>query len=807
MRQTALAVAALLLFAAAGAMAHVKNIEPGDEAVVVVTDGARIEITPITDEIIRVATLSMDSHEKFEPSKSVVLKPGNVDFRVNSSPNSVEVVTDSTTVKVDRKTGLLSFLDARGQELISEASVPSNLQEERFFTFTGKGGDHFYGAGERGHSFLLNGDTLVMYNRQNYGYTAGDPRINQMNITVPYFVSDKGYGILFDDFGKGKLILGDTIEYESASHKPVSYYFINGGGNLAGATSNYTLLTGRQGLPPFWALGYITSKYGYHTQDEAVGVVDTLKNHGYPLDGMVLDLYWYGKETDMGRLEWNKEQWQDHAKMLRDLLDKGVNMVLISQPYINKIGALDNYNMLSEAGMLVKDDKGNTHDVTTWVGDAGMFDVGNPDTRRWLWNRLKGLTAEGVQGWWGDLGEPEVHPATIRHANGLTAEQYHNVYGNDWSSIIYDGLRADFPEKRPLLLMRGGTAGLQRYSVFPWSTDVSRSWGGYKPQINIMLNSSLSGLGYMSSDLGGFAVDPEKPLDPELYLRWVQMGAFTPTFRTHAQLKPEPYNYPEYEDILKEIVKDRYRWLPYNYTLSYQNATIGAPLVRPLNFNGDNPGDRYANVQDEYLWGDNVLVAPVMNPGEVRRKVLFPAGKWYDWYNARKTYSGGTEPVVDAPLDRLPLFIKAGSFIPQYMQPIENVSQYDLRFLTVRYYPSSESTSYRMFDDNRLSPTSIEDEQYRLINFGGKDTKGTAAFSLQASGHYEGEPEVMLLDLVVMDFNAAPKMIMMSNGVEMKPYDSLDAISRNGYFYDKAAHTLTLRMTWDFKSLSFFVQR
>ena len=318
---------------------------------------------------------------------------------------------------------------------------------------------NLYGAGERGHSLRLNGDTLVNFNRQNYGYTGSDPRISQMGITAPWFVSDAGYGVLFDDYNASKLILGkDSITYVSETPKPLSYYFVNGNGSMRGATSNYTLLTGRQDLPPFWALGYITSKYGYHNQQEALGAIDSLKRLDYPVDGIVFDLYWYGKETDMGRLAWNDRQFPDRRMMLDSLNGMGVHTVLINQPYINKIGAIDNYNELADGNMLTRDSLGNPHDVTTWVGEAGMLDISNPATRAWIWNKLGPLTGEGLSGWWGDLGEPEVHPLTIRHANGETASQFHNVYGNEWSKLIYEGLRRDYPDMRPLLMMRGGTA-------------------------------------------------------------------------------------------------------------------------------------------------------------------------------------------------------------------------------------------------------------------------------------------------------------------------------------------------------------
>lgn len=789
-----------LIAARTSAPGRVRSVTPSGNTVTVKTDSALIAITPMSKGIIRVATLPADSKEIFPVSQAAILHP-DARYRVSSSPEGVVVETDSMKVTVNRATGLLTFTNAGGEVILTESAGAVNTPGNRVITLRPAVGASFYGAGERGHSMRLNGDTMVMYNRQNYGYGKGDSRISQMNITVPYVVTDKGVGILFDDYSKGELALGDVIEYSSESPAPVAYYVINGNGSMAGATDGYTLLTGRQELPPFWSLGYITSKYGYRTQDEALGVIDTLKSRGYPVDGMVLDLYWYGEETDMGRFEWNKEQWPDHKKMLADLKKQGVNMVIISQPYINKKGAIDNYNELVAKGLTTRDSEGNNHDVTIWVGESGMFDVSNPATREWLWNRYRTLTEEGVEGWWGDLGEPEVHPSTIVHHNGLTAEQYHNVYGNEWSRLIYEGFKKDFPDKRLMLLMRGGTAGLQRYSVFPWSTDVARSWEGLQPQVNIMLNSGLSGLGYMSSDLGGFAVDPKHPLNPELYVRWLQMGAFTPTFRTHAQLKPEPYNYPAQEDIARKFIKMRYEWLPYNYTLAYENTTTGAPLARPLNFRGENPGKEYSNVQDEYLWGDNVLIAPILEQGKRSRKVLFPAGTWINWNNPSLSYKGGSTATVKAPLDELPMFVRAGSFIPQYKQPIENVTQYDPQLLTVKYFPANEKSSFTMFEDDRVSTTSISDEAYQLITFEGERKGAEIAIGLSSKGSYKGAPEVRLMTLEIVGVKKLPKAVTLSNGMTMEKAASPKVIRQSGYYYDASTSTLMLRFPWDGKPL------
>lgn len=790
----------LSLLAVLAASAGVLTV--GNTVQVTTPDGM-VQVEPLNDNIFQVNFWKNGQPVALNVSQAKAMKADQSNIRMSAGQTAVELISPTTRVSIDKLTGRVSFFDNQGNRLLSEKDGISADGLRKTVTLTPAGNEFFYGAGERGHSLTLNGDSLVMYNRQNYGYTAGDPRISQMNITMPWVISSRGYGILFDDYSKAGLQLTDSlITYSTESPRPLSYFFVNGDGSLAGATDQFTLLTGRQQLPPFWTLGYITSKYGYHNQAETLGAVDSLKTRGYPLDGIVLDLYWYGKETDMGRLEWNPQQWPDHKKMLADLKEKGVNTILISQPYINKIGALDNYNMLAAKGMLVKDSAGQVKDVTTWVGDAGMFDVSNPDTRRWLWNRYKTLTDDGVAAWWGDLGEPEVHPSGMVHANGETTEQYHNAYGNEWSRIIYEGFRSEYPDRRIMMLMRGGTAGLQRYNVFPWSTDVSRSWEGFQPQINIMLGSGLSGLAYMSSDVGGFAVDPKHPYDPELYVRWLQQGVFSPTLRTHAQDRPEPYHYPAQEPIIRHFIKMRYQWLPYNYTLAYENATAGLPFARPLNFRADNLDAKYANVSDEYLWGDEVLVAPVMKPGARSRKLLFPAGKWYSFDKPwLRTYAGGSEATVQAPLDYLPLFVRAGAFIPLCMDDIENTTQYNPARLTVRYFPSDSWTNYTLFDDNRVSPSSLDNGEYRLTTFSGKRDASSTMVEMRGEGSYPGAPQMQTVTLEIEDTRVRPKSVSLQGipGVDaIEEAVSPKAIRQYGWYYDAAARKLIVKLTWNF---------
>ena len=767
---TLVAVAFLALAAAAQQTSFTVNDEERHQT---------ITVTAVGDDIVRVDVVPDGWNGERLPSLALDRTPkGNV--RVNNW-DDISMLRTENGVKVAWVNGTLTVgcgNDFYVTDLCERGSSTVRLLHA--------GKESFYGAGERGYSFNLAGDTLINYNAQNYGYQMGEPRTKQMGITMPMVISSKGYGIFFDDFCKSSLYLGDEgIEYTSTSPQPLSYYVISGNGRVENVVKNFTWLVGRQELPPLWTLGYITSKYGYHDQRESEGVVDTLKREGYPLDGIVFDLYWYGKEEDMGRLEWDKEQWPDHRKMLRDFKQQGVNVVTISQPYVLTNGrAIDNYRLLDPQGLFCKTDgTDTTHTVTIWVGQGGMFDVSNPATRQWLRGRYKSLTEEGVTGWWGDLGEPEKHPLEIRHHNGLTAEQYHNVYGNDWSRIIYDLFKEDYPDRRPMIMMRAGTAGLQRYSVFPWSTDVSRSWGGFQPQVTIMLNTGLSGLGYMSHDVGGFAVDPANKRDGELYIRWLQLGLFSPMLRTHSTYQAEPYNYKEFGDLTLRLIQERYAWLPYNYTLAFENARNGLPMVRPLGFYEDDMNiARYDNVWDQYLWGHDVMVAPVMQQGAVSRDITFPEGTWVDINNPARRYEGHTMVNYPAPVEVLPLFARAGAFIPRANYAMENVGDYNPDRLDIVYYPSDHPSTYTLFDDDLHSTGTLAKEKHREIQFTATPQGKTCFITINGKGNIDGDVPSKDYRLVITA-TTKPKQV------------KINGKKADGVTYDKKTGTLTIPVT------------
>lgn len=754
------------------------------ESVTVSTpDGRIVTVTPLTSNIIRVSNLAPGETEPKTPLTT--LKDTDPECIKSVSGEITNLITPSgVTVRIDSRTGGVS-INGGADRAISDSGIRTSSGGKQSISISTMGNGSFYGAGERGYSFNLAGDTLVMYNKQNYGYTAGDPRIRQMNITMPLFLSSNGYAIVFDDRAAAEMVMSNPIVYTTESKAPVSYYFINSAGSLADLTGELSLLTGRQDLPPLWSLGYITSKYGYRTQAETEGVIDTLKRAGYPVDGIVLDLYWYGKEQDMGRLDWDPVQWPDHRGMLSGLKDKGVNTVIISQPYVLRNGnGLGNYNELASKGLLLKDTLGNPQEVKIWVGEGGMFDVSNPETRAWLRERYRQLTLDGVGGWWGDLGEPEVHPESGLHANGLRTREYHNQYGNDWSSIISDLYDEEFPDRRLMTMMRGGTTGLQRYNVFPWSTDVSRSWGGLQPQVTIMLNSGLSGLGYMSHDVGGFAIDEAAPYDPELYVRWLQLGTFSPVLRTHAQRTAEPYNYPDQADIILPLIRERYRWIPYNYTLAWENASQGLPLVRPLNFY--TPSDtRLDNISDEYLWGRDILVAPIMKQGAVEREIIFPDGLWVDYNHPSRLYHGGDTIMYPAPLEVLPLFVRAGAFITLADYPMANTGDYRTDSYTINYYPYLGSSETRIFEDDLKSTDSLAEGNHAIVTLRGEASMEGISITAVSDGSYPGMDRKKELRFVVHLLDGKPSEV------------KVDGRNARGWSYDSATTSLTIPVSWN----------
>jgi len=457
-----------------------------------------------------------------------------------------------------------------------------------------------------------------------------------------------------------------------------------------------------------------------------------------------------------------------------------------------------NYEPLRQKGYFADEDVADMG----WLGanKVGLIDATNPEAMDWMWQFYKARTEEGVGGWWLDLGEPERHDGDSHHKGG-TVEQVHNEFGNLWIERVYRGLKEDFPNVRPFLMPRAGTSGMQRYSVFPWTGDIKRSWAGLQAQVPALVSAGMSGIGYMGSDVGGFSVD-NKYTDPSLYLRWIEMAVFSPMMRTHSTYLPEPYNncYASVLNDVRNYINMRYSYLPYTYTLAYENATKGTPLARPANFY-DTDNSTLRNSIDEYLWGRDILVAPVLDNSS-SRKITFPSGKWVDLNDLTKTYNGGTTIDYSAPLETLPHFGRKGSFIARFSQPtFTNTNEIDNSRLSVTYLmdDNNQTVTSMFFDDDHQSTTSLTDGAYTITRFEGSGSASGHTISVTNEGQgYAGMPSSRVYTFTVPGYtnninhveqNVAAQTSSLAKVSSKAEFDAAD----KGVYYLSPDNTLYLK--------------
>jgi oligosaccharide 4-alpha-D-glucosyltransferase len=677
----------------------------------IATTNGFINIKPYTPEVIRV-TYQRKAAEQVV-SYSTVAQPQMVKAIYADKKGEYTLSTSQLKVAINKANLSIAFI-AKNGDTLSTAKGYQQQQDGGQVDFTCNSTEAIYGGGSKGIDLNKRGHILENYNQAHGGYSYGQ---TDLNISIPLLVSNRNYGLYMDNYAQSKFDVAKTDKHKitfSTTSGLVCFYFI-AGNTLDKVVGNYTSLTGRQPLPPRWVLGYITSRYGYKSEKEVMNVVDKSQQAGIPLDGVVMDLYWYKSATLMGNHSWNRDSFPDPPKMLSTLRSKGIKLVPISETYITDKS--ENFDYASSHNLLTGNISGDGKPYVFkkfWAGrPATLLDIFKPEARQFYWSLYKQRINEGVAGWWFDLGEPEKVSDSLRYSLG-SEKQAHNLYALFWAKTAFEGYRKDFPDSRIFTLIRSGFAGMQRYSTFPWSGDINRSFNGLKAQIPIMLNMGLNGVGYMHSDAGGFTGRRVK--DPELYSRWLAFASFTPIMRTHAEgYTPEPIFWDDTTRLrVTCFIKLRYAMLPYNYTLTYTNATTGRPLMMPVNYFNDN-NQRLADVNDEYLWGEHILVAPVIVKGETQKKVLFPKGNWIGFFDHKMYKDSAT---VAAPLDSLPLFVKDGSVIPMapaYM----HTEEYNGQEVSLNYYTSGAAgnvTSQWYYDDGK-DPKSIANKKYDLVEF------------------------------------------------------------------------------------------
>lgn len=728
--------------------------------------------------------------------------PVPVNLTVNNLPQFLQFDFDGQHAVLVRKAPLSVYLLRGADTVFAEQAGWEGTTGGIKGSYRLQSSEAMYGGGFRTQDVNLRGKRFNLYNQAQFGYSNG---AMDLNISIPFFVSSRGYGLLFDNHRGGVVDLGNSdntlfsAEFEGG---PMRYWLVPGT-NYKEVLVNYTALTGRQELPPLWSLGYIQSRYGYETEAEARNVVNQMQLQDFPLSALVLDLYWFGSPATMGNLSWDNSRFPNPVNMITDWRNAGVKTILITETYFTQNST--NFSTAAANGYFATTAGGQPYVIGNfWAGSSALLDLTNPAVRPWFMNFYQQRALEGVEGWWCDLGEPESHPNDMQHLGG-PARRIHNIYSLLWAEWLHTYYRQQYPNKRLFNLIRSGYSGMQRYSTFPWTGDIQRSWTGLQAQIPAMIHMGMSGVGYMHSDIGGFTGGGQ---DNELYARWQQLGAFQPIQRAHGVGVPaEPIFYPNnIKNIVRDFAKLRMRLLPYNYTLAWENSQQGWPLVRPLFFELDGFSPLYSQVNDQFLWGRNLLVAPVMAAGQTSRPVVLPPGRWFDWWTDQP-YNGGATVNVSAPLSRMPLFVRGDAFLP--MTPVVNsTADYLSDTLEVHYYPadSAKTASYTLFLDDGSSRNSLTQQQFRTLTFTGRhgQTGGARLWvQMEQQGSYAGEPALRSLQYQVHRF-ALPagaqvfavtgnQHAVLAAATSLADFNNRDSV----YWYDAVKERLLVKYTID----------
>ncbi|MCB0637555.1 MAG: glycoside hydrolase family 31 protein [Lewinella sp.] len=730
-----------------------------EDQVLMLPHGAgEYRISAVSEEVIRVtyADSSLAAPQVLAP-----VQAGAVPVELEDQGDRLILSTASVRVEISRSPLRLEFFDPDTGLKLSEEAGWVRRADTTAFRFALREGEHIYGTGFRATGLDRRGQAFDHYNQPHYGYGYGAA---SLNYSVPVWLSSENYMVLVDNPAKGYFDIGhresEVLEFGALGGNQ-TYYFVNGD-NPAELLDHYTQLTGRQPLPPIWAFGNLQSRFGYRSQAETEAIVEQVLAAGYPIDAVIIDLYWFSKDARdglLGNLSWDTDTWPDPEGMIRRFAEKGIRTITVSEPFF--VNTSRHFDYLSEHKLLGTDADGNTLIISDFFfGPAGLIDIFKPEARDWFWQHYRRHHDMGVAGWWGDLGEPEKHPDTMYHVNGQ-ATQVHGLYGHEWVRMIYEGYRENYPEERFFKLARAGYAGTQRYGIIPWTGDVGRSWSGLRAQLPALLGMGLSGLGYMHSDAGGFSMAPS--VDTALYRRWMQFAVFTPIFRPHGDAgvaPPEPALWDaETQRILKPFVELRYRLLPYIYTLAFENAEHGWPFMRPLFFHYPEAA-RCDTIEQTYLFGRDLLVAPILTPNLKERRVYLPPGEWYNYWSG-DLLQGEQLVTLRVAEEYIPLFARAGSVLP--MAPVHgNTSQYRSDSLQLYYYlPSGAQTdrTYVYFDDGQ-TPEANNRMNFQQLFIASNNQATALTFLVQIAGaQYAGAPDQRHLDWTLIGLSGEPAAV------------------------------------------------
>jgi alpha-glucosidase len=625
------------------------------------------------------------------------------------TPDTVRARTDDLVVEVARRDCRLRAASADGTVLVEDPEGGGYFEGKdlgRGVVRAAAPGERFYGLGEKAGALDKRGRTLTFWNADAY-----DPREGPLYESIPFFIGLRGgvaYGVLLDDTHRLRfdMAAGDPSRYVLATAGDEVDQYLVAGPALRDVVARYTRLTGRMPLPPRWALGYHQSRWGYWPDSQVLSIAGELRRRNLPADALWLDI----QHLDGFRsFTWDPRGFPDPAGLVARLSAMGFKTVVIVDPGIKVDRRYDVYaEGIAGAHFLARN--GAPYVGRVWPGDACFPDFSAPATRAFWGALVPREIGLGVQGLWIDMNEPSdfvagtegTVPGDVPCAGdgtpGTMAE-LHQVYGLNEARATYEGMRAAAPSRRPFVLTRAGFAGVGRYAAV-WTGDAPSTWATLRETLPLLLGLGLSGIAFCGSDVGGFTGGAS----PELYARWMELGAVSPFFRghlVHGVPGQEPWRLgPEVEDASRAVMTERYRLLPYLYSLFREAAQTGAPVLRPLVFEfQDDPGS--AAVDDEAMLGPSLLVAPVLAPRASHRPVYLPPGRWIE-ERSGAVHEGPSTVSACAPLDTLPTYVREGAVVPRF-DPVAFSDEKPSATLFLDAYPGPAQSRFVLYEDDGAS--------------------------------------------------------------------------------------------------------
>jgi alpha-glucosidase len=725
---------------------HIGNadrVEKLPDGVELSSGQARVRVTIFREGIVRVRVAPQGIFPK-DFSWAVIESPEPPAVKIEESKQDVRIVTSLVVVLIQKSPILISFLDPSGNAVLAdEPALPMAWDGARIHAWKRMPADEgYYGLGDKAGPMNRRNRSFTMWNTDAYGWQESTDPLYK---TFPFWIGlRKGiaYGVFFDNTYRSSFDFGkEASDYYSfgAEGGELNYYFF-AGPEPKTVLSEYTAMIGRTPLPPLWSLGYQQSRYSYYPEIRVVNIALSLREKQIPADAIYLDIdYQNGNRP----FTIDREGFPTFEQMIKNLRTEGFHTILITDLHIKKEAGYAPYDSGVKADVFVKNPDGTTFVGAVWPGDSVFPDFTLTRARDWWGGLYKQFVDMGAAGFWNDMNEPSVFlradktmPLDEVHRldDGTTLDHraIHNVLGLENARATYDGVRKLQPDERPFVLTRAGYPGSQRYAA-SWTGDNSSTWNHLKMSVPMLMSLGISGYPLVGDDIGGYAGSP--PAD--LLTRWFEVGALNPIYRDHTAkgtADQEPWvNGPEHETIRKRYIELRYRLLPYIYTATEEMSRTGLPLMRPIFLEYPQAVNLY-DEDNEYLFGRDLLVSPVLTEMIDEHEVHLPPGEWYDYWDGSK-HDAAEKIKSHLELDQMPLYVRAGAILPE--EPlVQSTMETPNGPLELRVYPGADCSGSLYQDDGHTN--SYQKDGFVRISYSCQVSENSVSVSSTAwQGSYQ----------------------------------------------------------------------